>query len=490
MNRLRVRVELNRRKAGVPLDEMVSVVEETRKFFHLLAEDVEIEPGRGEWLASDFDPESLNFTAEYAGPASAEQIRDFSAAFSGSTSLRQETISQFTHIAELIGEDELVGFGLYQSDQETEPSDWRCLSRRDAQRFSNEIQFLARAVGESVSPLPGVINGSAGGRRLFKDRRERETLATDPFRRIREVESNLSRRVALLEGKVGVHAEKIQDLGASSEASDERFRHLITAMESAWSQAPRQLAAPEGTVQSFHMPAGSGRGSQATAPNSQRSEPVPALAGSSKHRLVLGLLLAVAAVSLAGLASSEGRAQLRRVSISLGLPVHKDPTASLNSEATSVLSANPLSNPDRRAAVAPNGETAVPVPADPSQRTPLGPVPLVAPSPKSSPPRPVAGSQAIRQIALQIPSDLKAMVESEALVYVTVAIDEKGNVTDARVTLTKGEGADLLVPEALKAARWFRFSPAREGKKLVRSHAALTFVFEPESSTVLHPPGN
>ena len=109
MNRLRVRVELNRRKAGVPLDEMVSVVEETRKFFHLLAEDVEIEPGRGGWLASDFDPESLNFTAEYKGSASAEQIRDFGAAFSGSTSLRQETISQFTHIAELIGEDELVG---------------------------------------------------------------------------------------------------------------------------------------------------------------------------------------------------------------------------------------------------------------------------------------------------------------------------------------------------------------------------------------------
>ena len=83
MSRLRVRIELNRRMAGVPLDKMASVVEETRKFFHLLSEDVEIQADRGEWLASDFDAESLNFTAEYAGPVSAEQAHAFGAAFAG-----------------------------------------------------------------------------------------------------------------------------------------------------------------------------------------------------------------------------------------------------------------------------------------------------------------------------------------------------------------------------------------------------------------------
>ena len=41
MARLRVRIELNRRMAGVPLDKMASVVEETRKFFYLLSEDVQ-----------------------------------------------------------------------------------------------------------------------------------------------------------------------------------------------------------------------------------------------------------------------------------------------------------------------------------------------------------------------------------------------------------------------------------------------------------------
>src|SRR5215470_17887931 len=100
MSRLRVRVELNRRKAGVPMEEMVGVVGETQKFFSLLAEDVQLEDGRGEWMATDFDPESLNFTAEYEGAVAPDQVRAFGSAFNGTTSLRKETIAQFTRIAD------------------------------------------------------------------------------------------------------------------------------------------------------------------------------------------------------------------------------------------------------------------------------------------------------------------------------------------------------------------------------------------------------
>src|SRR5580658_5406202 len=199
MARLRVRLELNRRTAGVPLDKLASVVEETRKFFHLLAEDVHIEAERGEWMASDFDTESLNFTAEYSGAVTAEQVHAFGAAFAGATSLRRATIAQFTRIADFLGEDELVGFGLYQADAEAEPSEWRCLSKRDAQRFGHEIKLLAQAAGEQLTEtqlpavLPQVMNGSVAGRRLFKDRREsdrrdREALAADPSKLIRDME--------------------------------------------------------------------------------------------------------------------------------------------------------------------------------------------------------------------------------------------------------------------------------------------------------------
>jgi hypothetical protein len=411
MNRLRVRVELNRRKAGVPLEALVSVVDETRKFFHLLAEDVQIDPNHGVWLASDFDPESLNFTAEYDGPASAQQIRDFGAAFGGSTSLRQETIAQFTHIADMLGEDELVGFGLFQSDQETEPSDWRCLSRRDAARFANEIHLLAKSAGEPASPLSAAMNGSVGGRRLFKDRRERDTLATDPSRWIREVESNLSRRVALLEQELETQKRKVPLLENTPEGSEDRFRQLITALESFAGQS------------AGHSP---GQGSK------QLPAPAPAPAvGTNKSlafRWVSGFLLTAAIVALAGLASSEKMAQSLGLPLFLGSSRHGTTPAMLASD----------------------GDVAA------------------APS----------GTNNASQIPLEVPPELRSKIESEALVNVTVSVDEHGKVSDAKATSIKGQNADLLIPEALKAARSFLFRPARSGEKPVRSQADLNFVFE------------
>ena len=113
MARLRIRIELNRGGVGVPLHKLASVVEEAQKFFYLLTEDVHIDQSQGEWLGFDFGNESLNFTAEFVGPVTAEQVAAFHAAFDGTTSLRRATISQFARITDSIEQDELIGFGLY-----------------------------------------------------------------------------------------------------------------------------------------------------------------------------------------------------------------------------------------------------------------------------------------------------------------------------------------------------------------------------------------
>jgi TonB family protein len=422
MTRLRVRVELNRRKTGVPMEELVSVVEETRKFFHLLAEDVEIPAERGEWLASHFDPESLNFTAEFNGPASAEQIRAFGSAFGGATSLRRETIAQFTHIADFIGEDELVGFGLYQSDEESEPSDWRCLSRRDAQRFAGEIQLLAKAAGVSAidSPLPAVMNGSVGGRRLFKDRREREALAADPSKWIREVESSLASRIGLLESKLEAQADQVQSLGNSQDVAEERFIKLLGAMESAWSQAPRQLAAPA---------------TEAIA------QPAPA-----RGRWKYGVGVAAAVLILATAGAAQFGPWLRSAKLPVVRPIVAPVVAS---------SIQPAVTPAKL------------------------PVVEAEPAPKIKP-APAESAALLHQIPLEIPSDLKSTIKEQAFVNVSVEIDPKGKVTTAEVKSTQGEEADLLTDEALRAARRFRFRPGRLGSKSVASQMVLTFVFDPE----------
>jgi uncharacterized protein DUF4115 len=244
MARLRVRVELNRGGVGVPMHKLSSVVQEAQRFFQMLAQDVRIATERGDWLAFDFDHESLNFTAEYVGPVSNEQVHEFCAAFDGVTSLRRATIAQFTRIADAIGEDELIGFGLYLSDHETEPSEWRCLSRRDALRIADEIQMLLGPSGElnQETHLPGVIDSGAGAR-LFKERRDRSLAAAESKLPdvVREVESNLSKRITRLEGEVENHSGQIRELREGSAAAEESFKGLLSAVENFCGQATRQL---------------------------------------------------------------------------------------------------------------------------------------------------------------------------------------------------------------------------------------------------------
>jgi TonB family protein len=84
-------------------------------------------------------------------------------------------------------------------------------------------------------------------------------------------------------------------------------------------------------------------------------------------------------------------------------------------------------------------------------------------------------------IPLDIPSNLKTKIQSEARVEVVVAIDQEGKVTDARVSSTTGDNAPLLAPEALRAARQSRFRPARESQKTVDSRMVLSFQFKPDS---------
>ncbi len=436
MARLRVRIELNRRMVGVPLDKMASVVEETHKFFHLLSEDVQIQADRGEWLASEFDAESLNFTAEYAGAVSTEQAHAFGAAFAGATSLRKSTIAQFTRIADFLGEDELVGFGLYQSDQETEPSEWRCLSKRDAMRFGEEIQMLAQAAGEQVSQtqLPTVMRGSVAGRRLFKDRREREALAADPSKVVRELESNLSRRIGLLEEEVAEQSRQMQQISGNPDAAEEKFQKLLAAMETFWAQAPR------------HVP-------QLAPPVAQEAPPVPApLAAPQQPRgwSVMGVTVAAAVAILAGLAFPELQHQWVRFALVQMLPTVKPKTP-----AAPVL---PIPTPVRRPQAESLTAPAMHTVATRSHEPFVGPL-----------------------IPLDIPSNLKTKIQSEARVEVVVAIDQEGKVTDAHVSSTTGDNAPLLASEALRAARQSRFRPAREGQKTVDSQMVLSFQFKPDS---------
>jgi hypothetical protein len=240
MSRLRVRIELNRGGVGVPLEKLASVVQQAQSFFRMLGDDVHIDQSQGDWLGFDFDHESLNFTAEFVGPVTPEQVAEFHAAFDGTTPLRRATIAQFAHIADAIEEDEVIGFGLYLNDGD-DPAEWRCLSRRDALRISEEIQVLLGA-GQSgqETHLPAVADVRTNARYLF-GRRDRSVEAAKLAGAVREVEASLSKRLGRLEGEVADHSSHIQDLRLKSVEAEHSMGRLLSAVEGFCEQAANRL---------------------------------------------------------------------------------------------------------------------------------------------------------------------------------------------------------------------------------------------------------
>ncbi len=444
MARLRIRIELNRRMAGVPLDKMASVVEETRKFFYLLSEDVRMEADRGEWLASDFDAESLNFTAEYGGPVSAEQVQAFGAAFSELLRLlRRVTIAQFTRIADFLGEDELVGFGLYQSDQEPEPTEWRCLSKRDAMRFGEEIKLLAEAAGEAVA------------RNAIARSNERKYRRTPSVQRPARggVEAVAARSIPS-GARIGI--QSIAPHCVAGRRSGGADAEDATGPTDQWQSRRGGREVPEAFVGDGDVLGASAPPVRAICPRQFRwkspvhvETPVARTPTTEQPRgwTVLGVTIAASAAILFGLAFPEMQRQWVRFATVEILPLvrPKPPEA----PGLSVMSVQ-------------HKTTGQPVIQSVAARSP----------------EPFAGPQ----IPLEVPANVKSKIQSEVQVDVLVAIDEQGKVTNAHVTSTKGDSAQLLVTEALRAARESRFRPAHEGARTVQSRMVLSFLFKPEAN--------
>ena len=72
MSELKIKLELNKGRKGVPIDRLAQVANEARKFFEMFAKDVEL--GDGEWVAEEFTNGSLGFDNTFVGEASARGL--------------------------------------------------------------------------------------------------------------------------------------------------------------------------------------------------------------------------------------------------------------------------------------------------------------------------------------------------------------------------------------------------------------------------------
>ncbi|MBI1792316.1 MAG: DUF4115 domain-containing protein, partial [Acidobacteria bacterium] len=293
MARLRIRMELDRGRVGVPLRKLSSVVAEADRFFRMLGEDVHI-PGAGEWLALGFESNALNFTVEYVGRIEPHQIRDFNAAFGGNTQVRRATIAQFARIATALDEDEMVVFGLYPNSEAIEPGEWRSFSKRDALNIASELQSLTEASAgepEADSRIPPALTPAS---RPLHD----HDLAAVDDRVVRvlmqTVRAEVLERVTHLESSVSSQSEAIQGLREKSSQTEQSLKRMLTAVEKLCEEIPRQLAAAQPAAPAPPEPVVTFR-EEPSAPTLE----LPALQPESESRPVLRFLLSTAASVLA-----------------------------------------------------------------------------------------------------------------------------------------------------------------------------------------------
>lgn len=129
MSELKIKLELNKGRKGVPIDRLSKVTDEARKFFEMFAKDVDL--GEGEWIAEKFTDGSVGFDNTFVGEATSrgmavaqKALRHISDPHCTVDNLaygiRRETFFQFGKIAEPLPLDDVLLIGLYNGQPEPE----------------------------------------------------------------------------------------------------------------------------------------------------------------------------------------------------------------------------------------------------------------------------------------------------------------------------------------------------------------------------------
>lgn len=180
MSALRIRMELNRGRVGMPFGKLARVCHEATKFLEMLAEDLELPQGDA-WVAEEFENGSVNFDVRHGvqvDPVVAESARQALGMVIGETSenlpiavrIRSETRRQFRKITRALDPDEVMRIGVYRGDEHRpDPSNWYQVQRSDAVELTEGI--IDRG---TYGEVQGVVNA------FFKEHQP-------PYVRVREL---------------------------------------------------------------------------------------------------------------------------------------------------------------------------------------------------------------------------------------------------------------------------------------------------------------
>lgn len=166
---LRLRIELNKGRHGMPLNKLTQVCQETTKFLDLLCEDLGLPQPKTGWLAEDFENGSVDFDLrhpEYLSEDLTVLGRQALRMIFGNSHevpevalrIRPETRRQFFRIGSALDTDEVAHFGVYEGN-EARPQQWFDLPHTSDQEAAATRLLDRNAYGE----VQGVIHA------FFKD---------------------------------------------------------------------------------------------------------------------------------------------------------------------------------------------------------------------------------------------------------------------------------------------------------------------------------
>lgn len=163
MAELRIRVELNKGRVGMPLNKLVAVSSEILKFLSMIVQDLRLATSESVWLAERFENNSVDFDCRFAAALDEQAVQrgneglkfamgdptvDPMLAFQ----IRSATCAQFTRITLPLDADEVVRLGTY-NDEGSEPKSWYEFRHVTDTPVSPDI--LDRKV---YSEIQGVVN--------------------------------------------------------------------------------------------------------------------------------------------------------------------------------------------------------------------------------------------------------------------------------------------------------------------------------------------
>ncbi len=180
MKTVRIRIELNKGRVGMPLEKLATVMKNTVSFLNSVAVDLGIEDSSGAWLAEEFENNSVDFDCRLAvslPEPKAIQLQTalrmvFANDYSDSMTamlLQPITRRRYAQIAQALEPDESARFGLY-NDGEKSSIDWFRLTTSEATIIDEPSVSEHKSFGE----IQGIIHA------FFKE--------TDrPYLKIREL---------------------------------------------------------------------------------------------------------------------------------------------------------------------------------------------------------------------------------------------------------------------------------------------------------------